>query len=133
MKKEIKKKWVKALRSGKYKQGRGELREEDRFCCLGVLCDLSKLGEWEEYNRMDHSFHYLIEGQPYEEDADGCLPNAGYLPKPVAEWAGMKTVKGQLKNNSRYTHKIGNTLALLNDSGKSFKEIADIIEKDLVL
>jgi hypothetical protein len=36
---ELKDKWVKALRSGKYKQGRGILYnpEEKSFCCLGVL------------------------------------------------------------------------------------------------
>lgn len=37
---DAKAKWLKALRSGKYRQGRGALyREEtDAFCCLGVLC-----------------------------------------------------------------------------------------------
>jgi len=35
-------KWVKALRSGKYKQGRNRLRKKDRFCCLGVLCELER-------------------------------------------------------------------------------------------
>ena len=39
------KRWVKALRSGKYKQGLGALKATDsegkpRYCCLGVLCDL---------------------------------------------------------------------------------------------
>jgi len=38
------KEWTEALRSGKYKQGRGELRktspEGDKFCCLGVKMDL---------------------------------------------------------------------------------------------
>ena len=36
---QIKEKWVTALRSGKYRQGHGQLRsEDDKFCCLGVLC-----------------------------------------------------------------------------------------------
>jgi hypothetical protein len=32
--------WVKALRSGKYKQAEGKLHDpdEDSYCCLGVLC-----------------------------------------------------------------------------------------------
>lgn len=30
-------KWVKALRSGKYAQTQGELKNDDGFCCLGVL------------------------------------------------------------------------------------------------
>lgn len=46
MKPAIKRLWVKALRSGKYKQTSGKLHEAtplDRgsFCCLGVLCDLA--------------------------------------------------------------------------------------------
>lgn len=43
--KELKDEWVKALRSGKYKQGRGKLYQklDDSFCCLGVLCDVAKV------------------------------------------------------------------------------------------
>ena len=33
-------KWVKALRSGKYKQGKGYLHHADKYCCLGVAQDL---------------------------------------------------------------------------------------------
>lgn len=32
--------WVKALRSGLYKQGREQLQSSDGFCCLGVACDV---------------------------------------------------------------------------------------------
>lgn len=28
--------WSKALRSGKFKQGKGKLRNRDTYCCLGV-------------------------------------------------------------------------------------------------
>lgn len=42
MKKGLKARWVAALRSGKYKQGRGSLQTgEGEFCCLGVLCEIS--------------------------------------------------------------------------------------------
>ena len=41
MDKQLKRKWLKALRSGKYEQGQGLLRTVDnKFCCLGVLCDV---------------------------------------------------------------------------------------------
>lgn len=41
MKKGYMKKWVKALRSGKYKQGRSFLKREDgTYCCLGVLTEV---------------------------------------------------------------------------------------------
>lgn len=40
----FKKKWVEALRSGKYKQGLGQLRygrgNNERYCCLGVAACL---------------------------------------------------------------------------------------------
>jgi hypothetical protein len=37
----VKEKWITALKSGKYQQGRGQLRSfNDKFCCLGVLCDI---------------------------------------------------------------------------------------------
>ena len=37
MDKKLKVKWVEALRSGKYEQGRHYLESEGRYCCLGVL------------------------------------------------------------------------------------------------
>lgn len=44
MDKKTKTKWLKALRSGKYKQGMESLSqgrgEQKTFCCLGVLCDV---------------------------------------------------------------------------------------------
>lgn len=32
--------WATALRSGEYEQGRGYLRNNGEYCCLGVACDL---------------------------------------------------------------------------------------------
>lgn len=43
---EVKKVWINALLSGEYRQGQNRLRIGDRFCCLGVLCDLSMAKEW---------------------------------------------------------------------------------------
>lgn len=41
---ELKAQWVAALRSEKYKQGIGLLRNRhDEYCCLGVLCELAGL------------------------------------------------------------------------------------------
>lgn len=45
---ELKTKWLSALRSGKYKQGQYLLRDRDNcYCPLGVLMEVSGLGEWE--------------------------------------------------------------------------------------
>jgi hypothetical protein len=36
----LKAKWTAALRSGEYEQGKGFLRMEGSFCCIGVLGDI---------------------------------------------------------------------------------------------
>ena len=40
---ELKAKWIAALRSGEYKQGKNRLHsnEDNSFCCLGVLCEVA--------------------------------------------------------------------------------------------
>jgi hypothetical protein len=35
---DFKQRWVAALRSGEYEQGKNELHRDDKFCCLGVAC-----------------------------------------------------------------------------------------------
>lgn len=35
--------WVRALRSGKFKQGRMYLEADGKYCCLGVLCKIEGL------------------------------------------------------------------------------------------
>jgi hypothetical protein len=48
MNEKLKNKWVKALRSKAYKQGRFVLRDnENCFCAIGVLCNIYSLGIWE--------------------------------------------------------------------------------------
>ena len=52
MDKKLKKKWVKALRSGQYQQTHGQLRTEEGYCCLGVLCDVMDPTQWK--GKKDH-------------------------------------------------------------------------------
>jgi hypothetical protein len=109
MKYEVMKQWTEALRSGKYKQGKRWLHQpepKNEFCCLGVLCDISELSTWSIYGTYACS--------------------SVSLPSPVKEWAGLKTNEGNFNNRwERYW-----SLTYLNDSGKSFEEIADIIEEN---
>ena len=105
MNQSIKEKWVAALRSGKYQQGAGYLRRDDKFCCLGVLCDV--LGKrW--YTEVDGSWSVRRGG----------VVNSGVLPYPLRE--ELKIEYGAM-----------NGLAKMNDRGKSFKVIANWIEKNL--
>jgi hypothetical protein len=112
MKYEVMKQWTEALRSGKYKQGQGRLKDShDYFCCLGVLCDLYDTTKW--YNKSN-----LI----YFGD------NHVDLPRLVTDWAEMYSTSGYLSD--RHTPLDGLSLATMNDSGKSFEEIADYIEQN---
>lgn len=113
MKPEIKKMWVEALTSGEFKQAEGQLRDDDKYCCLGVLCELHRrttgIGEWR------HSSNYL-----------GCTAD---LPPEVQEWADLPdedpTVRPKAKREK--------TLSEMNDAHPrwSFKRIANIIEERL--
>ncbi len=71
---ELRKKWIEALRSGKYKQGRNALRpDEDCYCCLGVLCDVSGFGQW---GSGLFKSHYLLEHERRFEHYDTGLPSS---------------------------------------------------------
>ena len=110
MKTDIKDRWILALRSGEYKQGRGFLyRNDGTMCCLGVLCDLyvkENNKKWEGNNM----FYDL-------------LGKTKSLPNEVQQWADL--------NDGNPTVSSHNSLAELNDDGASFEVIADIIEKEL--
>ena len=104
----IKQIWINALRSGKYEQGQGSLNEDGKFCCLGVLTDL-----------------YIREtNQEWEEGYGNCFAFEDcscFLPPAVQEW-------GRLNNSPAVN---GRSLAVLNDGGASFEEIASLIEEHL--
>ena len=129
MNKKVMKKWVKALRSGKYKQGTGTLKHYDtnaqaRHCCLGVLCELyndqmkkdKKKTLSEKTLHHDSFTHGVVE---FNRSRD-------YLPKKVVDWAGIENNLGSFTYKN---HKDG-CLADLNDDGAKFKTIANIIEKN---
>lgn len=39
----LKAKWIAALRSEKFKQARGKLKDGQAYCCLGVLCKVARI------------------------------------------------------------------------------------------
>ncbi len=110
MKQEIAEQWAAALRSGKYQQGNGALFRDNKFCCLGVLCDL----------------HHQQHPTPEKGiGVDGYLNHIGLLPHPVQVWAGINSPDGRIRTPGRLIY---NSLMLMNDSGVPFTEIANVIE-----
>jgi hypothetical protein len=122
MNKKIKKLWIKALRSGEFKQGKGYLEKDGSHCALGVLSVLA-----------------LLEGQcTYNTDGPiGRFDNKRFgLSLTVMKWARIAQDKERfLKPDEdrvivNYKKK-PTTLADLNDRGLTFKEIALIIQRNL--
>lgn len=73
-------KWVAALRSGNYKQGKGRLRtsgengKQDEFCCLGVWCDLRSKPKWELVEGIYYVGKLMQEAQIVPSDLFGGNP-----------------------------------------------------------
>lgn len=108
MNKRIKKLWVAALRSGKFKRTEGVMREgkgsDVSYCCLGVL-EAIRCSE----QRGAFTTHKTMEK----------------LSRRTQEWAGLDNPDLIL------APKTGTLASQMNDNGKSFKYIADRIEKYL--
>jgi hypothetical protein len=118
MKPEVKEAWVKALRSGEYQQTTGRLRKYQGFSCLGVLCDI--------YNKQEQPLSVEERNWCYHMDIC-CYTYDGFnstIPSCVQEWAGLDS------NNPGYfdEHRGWRELADINDQGKDFDYIADLIE-----
>jgi hypothetical protein len=108
LKPEVKEKWVAALRSGDYAQTQNHLRDSKGFCCLGVLCELHRQEKPDNKNRWNEDKANIAGVQTYHG-------SVALLPCTVKKWAD--NVDDNLE-----------TLAWMNDQGKSFAEIADYIE-----
>ena len=104
--KSFKKKWLKALRSGKYNQGTLALRSVSKecgttYCCLGVACHVAGASG--------------IKNKELIENCDGTrIKSINKVPLLLRGDKGIPTV-----------------LAWLNDKGKTFEQIADVIEEKL--
>ncbi len=97
MDKELRERWIAALRSGQYHQGRGGLRFSAengacKWCSLGVLLDVSGYGQWETDNTMvEGEWCYVTqEGQKnFIVLADKTLQQMGILVQAMDRLTGM--------------------------------------------
>lgn len=109
---QLKARWIEALRSGNYVQGRSYLRTDcpdgRHHCCLGVLAELIDPTKWETDSYLTHP------GWDPQYDEDG----------PRAEFNTLlpSNILGEM---------VQAQLATMNDDNISFDEIADYIERNL--
>lgn len=108
--KKLMRKWIDMLRSRRYKQGQGCLRQKgptsrsvDRYCCLGVACDMIDPKKWEFSETISRNQYY------YDEDN---------------ELASM-----EVRSKLGITENEQVELSTMNDGGKKFYEIADYLER----
>lgn len=109
MNEEAKQKWIEALRSGKYMQGKARLKDtHNNYCCLGVLVEV-----FEEYHglRFNQQLNSCMTAIEFGSFGAGAAP-----PELVINWIGL-TPKHQA------------LLMTLNDKHScSFAGIADLLE-----
>jgi hypothetical protein len=116
------KKWVKALRSGKYKQAQYALYRDGGFCCLGVACNIDAAEHGKNFppKRCKDDSHVSY------------LKYSGLLPPRVANKLEI-SADGELPQHARLRGNSYGHLTALNDQARaSFKEIALIIERQFI-
>ena len=115
--------WVNALRSGDFKQGRTALRRsvsissrhEHEYCCLGVACEV--------YRGLSDDGDDKWVGDT-SDDNFWFQGNSAFMPQIVRQWLGIGRADwGDLE---------GQLIAMNDQHGKNFNQIADKIEAELL-
>lgn len=101
----VKDKWLKALRSGNYKQAKGTLRKTVGYCCLGVLCDVVDNTKWVACSGIEEGYYNWNRSM-------------AYCPFDIQKTLKLSDIDLDI-------------LMRMNDEGKTFSEIADYIERQL--
>lgn len=104
MPKDLKEKWLAALRSGEYKQSQQELGTPERgFCCLGLL-------------------QYIVDGKTESDGIRDELPSSKWCGEHGCDWDLIDYQNGNLSLDEGCASE-------LNDNGYTFAEIANLIEQ----
>jgi len=110
----IQEKWLQALESGQFAQGKGFLCSDGKFCCLGVACEVLGL----EKHKAGPYMHY----------GPTCADSAALIPESGMELLGLYGRAGAIKGSILVNGDTYSSLATLNDkSNLIFPEIAALI------
>jgi hypothetical protein len=121
---EIAEKWATALESGKYTQGIGALQQNNKHCCLGVLCELAVDEGIIQPPTLDLD---VYSEESYRYGSHQTTWSIETLPDEVIEWAEMNSNEGIIDTNIDDRHYV--SLIEMNDDGISFKKIAEKIRE----
>ena len=134
MKPEIKAKWVEALRSGDFKQGKGYLnnRDDNSFCCLGVLCEINADKRFNKIpvivnKKNDKEKTIVATSFRIIDDSSETESSIFYLTKNNMEYFGLDAT--QCQSLMDMNDGVETVVELVTP--KTFNEIADWIEENL--
>lgn len=118
----IKDEWLLALKSGGYKKGIGVLCRDEKYCCLGVLCEISKLEKVMPFTDISSTLRgYQVSGGTHWSTR--FLPEVFYLTNLIGK--DGKFVGFLMDINGHPFDK----LTEVNDYCETFEEVIEIIEK----
>jgi hypothetical protein len=115
-----------ALESGGYAQGDGALRRGDKYCCIGVACDVMDPSGWRRIYEGDTHHQWKFDTE------------VGYMPERVVRWYGFNFNRSRATNDDWFgdpqvqVHEDGTivSLTVLNDCyGYDFSKIARTIRR----
>lgn len=120
------KKWLEALRSGKYNQTARVLHDDEGYCCLGVACEV--LGESFEYFESENRYIISSEIKNYISQGEGYSVLTDSLAEKLQLFSKMG--RPHFDDNSSREETMLEDLTSYNDKRDyTFEEIADHIEE----
>jgi len=105
---DIKEKWLNALRSGEYTKGREYLCSDNKYDCLGVLCEIQGIKRKKKKNA--HTYY------------QGCT-------SILSEKNPMYSILGDNGKFNGFNIRGTEGLASINDTTETFDEVIEVIEK----
>lgn len=106
-----------ALRSGKYPQAKGRLRQSSGYCCLGVLTEVAIANGLNLRVRRGREAHNDLWFY-------GDMDEIGHLTREVANWYGFGNINPPLEYDGLALNAIGAN----DEADKDFNWIADAFD-----
>lgn len=132
MNQEVKEKWITALESGEFKQGKEYMCKEGSYCCLGVLSEL-----YAREHGVDLMSLYEDSSLEDAEDEEKRITLNGYIGETdelhpdVAIWAGLPVEVRVKYKPAHIGFKNDTKIAWVNDKYLDFEKIAQLIREQL--